>query len=117
MLELDHPSCYNYSGPLVARGEWEPLPDVQISIEADGPDWDFRICQVDLYDKDNQIATVYADPDVNPLFTNATSGMDWLTGEDLSSFRKFWILAIAYAWAKRDATKWAEANARPVEPI
>jgi hypothetical protein len=118
-ITLDHPSCHAVKGWFRATGEWEASDDVLIHLVATGRgngigiDWDYEIGQVDLYEEDQQVATVYAEG-ANPLWVNKTASRSWLTGKPLSETSKFWMLGIAYCWAMKSAEDWANKNAEGI---
>jgi len=121
-ITLDHPSCHNPTGSWEASGEWE-VDNCIIQLRARGIaigssiKWDYYIDAVEVYDQDGDESidrfTAYSDP-VNPALVG---GVRWLIGycEDISETSALWMLGVAYAWAKRDADAWAEANAEPCE--
>ena len=118
---LDHPTCYNPTGRWEASGEWEASPDVLIHLRsygvAKGPDivWEHQVEQIDLYEGEQQTASVYTSGENhNLVWTNTTGSYNWLTGVPLSATSKFWLLGVAYCWAVKNADKWANVRAQAI---
>ena len=118
-ITLDHPSCHPVKGWFRATGEWEASDDVLIHLVATGRgngigiDWDYEVTSVDLYEGEEQLASVY-NKGSNPLWTNATASRNWPKGKSLSYTSAFWMLGVAYCWAMKSAEDWANKNAEAI---